>query len=1014
MFGEYEIQGVIGRGGMGIVYQARQTSLNRNVALKMVRFHHNATPTDLARFQQEAEASARLDHPNIVPVFEFGEVRGLCYFTMKLVEQARSLATVLQNGAMEPRQGATLVAKIARAVHYAHQRGVIHRDIKPGNILLDEAGEPNLADFGLAKLLEADMKLTMSDRVIGTPQYMSPEQASATGSEVTTAMDIYSIGAVLYEIITGRPPFRADSIHEMLRQVAEREPVPPRHIVPEIDRDLQTICLKCLEKNPRKRYASANALADDLENWLQFMPISARPATKAGRVAKWARRRPGVAALTSGLTVMGIIALTSLIYAWRQAEKTSKQNANLLRQSLDGFTSNSAALRSKDRPGHRWEALDAVAKALDIARQLHTPASLNEALPSLQNEAIACLSLADMREAERWPVTDMDKMDSGEISPDFSMLAHAYQDGSVSIISLPDRKELAAFPGTGAPVLDAPRFSRDGRRLAAVRGKRGTDSATLTVWEVHSSKAVMQVETALPATCDFTPDGRSILVGFGTQMHQIEVPSGNILQKFKLESAPHTIRCSPDGRLVAVSHLQGGVEIHDLNQQKNAAVLAACGATRCIAWHHSRPVLAIPSENGSVYLWNVTQAETEATSWPAHSGIVRNVVWHPNGRHLFSEGADGFVTMWDSRTKKIEISLPARSLDQLHVSPDGRRLGPLRLGDQEQLLEVSDGAVVRHGEGHPGSLINSASWSTDGRVLATAGEDTLKFWNRDAEQIGSINSKENRSVLWTKDSLILSSKSGLMRWPILKTNDQTPTRMRLAPAQKIDPRSGWEWASISRDERWLAAALPPNVMLFDLSLKDAPRAFAAQPKAAFVSISPAGNWLAAGTWQGQGVRVWSLPEGRVTDLTVAGSANVGFNLDGKLLVTGNGQEYAFWTIGTWKQAHTVRTSLGDFYGAMAFSPRGTAIAIESERNRALIIHAPTLREMTSPDFDRQRPLNFSPPYGDLLVNADARQHLVIWDVALLRQELKAIGLDWPLPELPKDQLPLMEGVDLDE
>lgn len=1004
VLGGYEILGILGRGGMGVVYSARQKSLDRKVALKMVRSPQHATATDLARFQQEAAAAARLDHPNIVPVHEIGEANGMCYFTMKLVEKARSLAAELQSGPLPSRKAAALMIKIARATHYAHQRGVIHRDIKPGNILIDAKGEPCLADFGLAKLLEADMKLTMSDRVLGTPQYMSPEQVSATKNEITTATDIYSLGAVLYEMITGRPPFQAASIHEMLRSVAERDPTPPRTLNPALDRDLQTICMKCLEKNPRRRYESANALADDLENWLELMPISARPSTVTERLNKWARRRPGVAALVSGLALTGVVAVISIFYALNNMEER-------IRLLVNGLVSTASALRYKDKPGRRWEGLDAIQEAMKITQKMPRNFQLG-LLPNLQNEAIACLSLPDMRTAQRWTLNEGLQTTLGEISPDFSTFAQAAADGRISVTTLPKNETKLELPGKGTAVSNILRFSRDAQLLASGHGKPGEKSSKVVIWNLKSGRPLMETNDVHMHAFDFTPDGTHIFVGTATELRMMAVPSGEVTRTWKLAAEPHTVRCSPDGQWVAASQEHGGVVVHAVKDQRPEHVFTQCDSARAIAWHPRRPVLAVPSTDGTIHLWNIDQGPAANHSWQAHNAAILSLAWHPNGRHLFSESADGFVTLWDSRTAKNEISVPARALNLLHVSPDGSRLGPFAQGNQAILMEVNDGAVVRYGEGHPGSFINSASWMKDGTALATAGEDGVRFWNRDGELIGRIELKGSRSILWTADALILSGAGGLLRWPIMKHADATHRRIELGAVEKIDPRDGWQWASVSRDDRWLAATLGSKVCLFDLKSKTPTQEFGAQPNSSFVSISPDGNWIATGTWQGQGVRVWSLPGGQITDLPVNGSANVGFNLDGRLLVTGNGTEYAFWKIGTWERAHTVPTSLGDFYGAMAFSPRGTAIAIESERNRALIIAAPTFREMTSPDFDRQRPLVFSPPHGTLLVNADARQHLVIWDVALLRRQLKALSLDWPIDELPDDIIPVIDSVEI--
>jgi hypothetical protein len=285
-FGDYELIREIARGGMGVVFHARQVSLNRPVALKMILAGRLANEIDVKRFYLEAEAAANLDHPAIVRIFEVGQHEGQHYFSMALVE-GQSLARRLAQGPLPPREAAALLAKVAEAIEYAHRRGVIHRDLKPGNILLDRHGNPRVTDFGLAKMLESDSGLTGSGQVMGTPSYMPPEQARGNRGEVGTAADVYALGATLYALLTGRPPFQAATAVETLQQVLGQEPVPPRRLNAAIPRDLETICMKCLEKSPQKRYASARALAEDLERYLSGQPIQARPVGWFEAAAKW-------------------------------------------------------------------------------------------------------------------------------------------------------------------------------------------------------------------------------------------------------------------------------------------------------------------------------------------------------------------------------------------------------------------------------------------------------------------------------------------------------------------------------------------------------------------------------------------------------------------------------------------------------------------------------------------------------------------------------------------------------
>jgi hypothetical protein len=329
-FGDYELLGKIASGGFGVVYKARQVSLNRLVALKMIADGRLATPELVQRFRLEAEAAAGLEHEGIVPVYEVGAHDGQHYFSMKLIEGG-SLTAHVERYVKDPRAAAALMAQVARAVHHAHQRGVLHRDLKPGNILLDAKGQPHVTDFGLAKLFGAGRRTvaegrpeTVSGAILGTPGYMAPEQARGLKG-ITTAADVYGLGAVLYELLTGRPPFRADTPLDALVQVLEREPARPRSLDPRVDRDLETVCLKCLEKEPARRYGTAEAVAEELERWLDGRPIQARPAGQAERLWRWCRRNPAVAALSAAVALSLVAGtVTSTVFGFRAADEAEQ------------------------------------------------------------------------------------------------------------------------------------------------------------------------------------------------------------------------------------------------------------------------------------------------------------------------------------------------------------------------------------------------------------------------------------------------------------------------------------------------------------------------------------------------------------------------------------------------------------------------------------------------------------------------------------------------------------------
>jgi serine/threonine-protein kinase len=324
-FGDYELLEEVGHGGMGVVYRARDLRLNRVVALKLMVAGQFATEREVRRFRAEAEAAARLNHPNIVAIYEFGQLEGRPFLSMRLVE-GENLAQHLHGVPMDAVPTAQLMSRLARAVHYAHQRGILHRDLKPANVLLDADGQPHVSDFGLAKCLDSSDGLTLSGAMLGSPNYMSPEQAAGHPERLTTATDIYSLGAVMYELLTGRPPFRADTALETMRQVMEEPPPAPHTIRKFADRELEMVCLKCLDKEPEHRYGSAEALAEDVERWLRREPIQARPIGALRRLGKWTQRKPRTAAL---LLLCGLASLAFVVGQSVMSVRLSRANTKV-------------------------------------------------------------------------------------------------------------------------------------------------------------------------------------------------------------------------------------------------------------------------------------------------------------------------------------------------------------------------------------------------------------------------------------------------------------------------------------------------------------------------------------------------------------------------------------------------------------------------------------------------------------------------------------------------------------
>ena len=344
-----EILSELGRGGMGVVYKARQTRLNRLCALKIMLPGEHDGAEFRARFLAEAETIARLRHPNVVQIYGLGDHDGRPYFEMEYMEGG-SLAGRLAGTPWAPGPAARMVAVLARAIGDAHRLGIVHRDLKPANVLLTADGEPKVSDFGLARSLASDVRLTHTGQLVGTPCYMAPEQAEAGAVDVGPAADVYSLGAIVYELLTGHPPFRAATTLQTLDLVRSREPVPPRELQPATPRDLQTICLKCLEKEPGKRYATAGELADDLRRFLDHEPIRARPVGHLGRLARWGRRNPVPAGLLGALVVTGLFAFTAILWQWRKADALAKSLSVAISSRRSGASGRSTPRNGPSRP----------------------------------------------------------------------------------------------------------------------------------------------------------------------------------------------------------------------------------------------------------------------------------------------------------------------------------------------------------------------------------------------------------------------------------------------------------------------------------------------------------------------------------------------------------------------------------------------------------------------------------------------------------------------------------------
>jgi len=1006
-FGDYELLEEIARGGMGVVYRARQVSLNRPVAVKMILAGQLASEAEVKRFHLEAEAAASLDHPNIVAIYEVGEHEEQHYFSMQLVE-GPSLAARISNLKFQisDREAATLLAKVARAVHYAHQRGILHRDLKPGNILIDAQGEPHITDFGLAKRVNVDSSLTLSGAVLCTPSFGAPEQAAGKTRQLTTAADIYSLGAVLYFLLTGHPPFEGPTPLEVMRKVVEEEPTPPSKVerkrelkverpgsgpgaalssqlkslsAPRIDRDLETICLKCLEKDPQRRYASADALAEDLERWLRQEPILARPSGTWEHVVKWARRKPAVAGLMGAVALVTVLGFAVSLYYARDAREKLWQ----------AYLAQARAHRLSGGPGRRFGSLDALTKAAAIRPSLE-----------LRNEAIACLALADVREQRRWRL-DPPIADWGGLCFDANMERYirAERDGTLRICQVKNDREVFRLKGDGKPDYIVLRLSPDSRWLAEVYVERGATG--LRVWDLTSRALLLACPLSGRGDLEFTPDSRQVVTSDATGLVQFHPLTGGAGTKSVNLRQPHSsLRFAPDGkRLAAADSQRSKVLIFDLDSEQVVREFEHPDRVSSIAWSRDGQILACASFDHRVYLWNVFTGTREAVL-EGHAGEVTGVVFNQRGDLLVSGSHDGITRFWDLKLYQQLINIQGHWVPLAFAAKDSA-LGFKLHNYEAGVWQVARGEEYRRSAVE--RLINGASFGGAGRLLAAADEAGVGLWDVTRNQLlGRLPTGPSYSALFhPRDThLFVSGEAGLQRWPM--DFDPKTGEVKLGPPETLWP-SALAHAALSVNGETLVAVRVPQseVLVFNLVRFQEPKVLRGLPKVGNVSVSRDGSLVAGGTWKGTGVAIWETQTGkRVKELSVTGNAVVAFSPDGEWLATSNGEECRLWHTRTWTPRPPLpRDRAGDLHGALAFSPDGTVLALlESRLTRIKLVAVPDGRELAT--LEEGVPVCFSRDGGTLASYEVESKRLAFRDLRLIRQQLATMQLDWDLPPLP--------------
>jgi WD40 repeat protein/serine/threonine protein kinase len=784
----YEILGELGRGGMGVVYKARQVALNRLVALKMILAGAHAGEPELARFRTEAEAVARLQHPNIVQIHEVGEADGKPFFSLEYCAGG-SLADKLDGTPLPPHDAARLVETLARAMDAAHRAGIIHRDLKPANILLTFSGRsqtgvgqaalaplserplnehtPKITDFGLAKKLDSGSGQTASGAILGTPSYMAPEQAGGQTKEVGPLADVYALGAILYQLLTGRPPFKAATAMDTLLLVLSEEPVPPRRLQPKTPVDLETLCLKCLQKETRKRHASAEALADDLRRFLNREPILARRTPAWERGLKWARRRPALAALL-GVSIVAVLATLGGSMWYNARLRKSLAETDEQRAKADEQRAKADEQRAK-ADEQRAKAEFAVVRLYTTnGMRLVDEGNLLDALPwvvaamwkeeddeqeaKVHRTRLAAILRECPRLVQLWlhdaPLTD------AEFSPDGSRVVTASQDGKVRIWDARTGEEMTPILQHRKAVRQAS-FSPNSRRIVTA-----CEDGTARIWNAATGQPLVELRhQALVHHGYFSPDGKRVLT------------------------------CGDDGRAQVWNAATG---------QPIGSAMNHRAKVRYASFSPDGSRVATASDDGTARMWDATTGEPHGTPLQ-HAGKVYRASFSPDGRFVVTASADGTARVWTVATANL-LMPPLKHGDevrQARFSPDGHRILTASDDGLARLWDAATGAPLAQPMRH-GSAVKHACFNADGHWVVTASDDnTVRVWDAATGEprtcpLGQNGTVQTASLSHDGHSVLIASVDHTARiWDVSGSDSVAP---RPGPRTKLEPPT-----QVSRD-----------------------------------------------------------------------------------------------------------------------------------------------------------------------------------------------------------------------
>jgi serine/threonine protein kinase/WD40 repeat protein len=1026
--GDYELLEEIARGGMGVVYRARQSSLNRTVAVKVLLGGQFSNQAFIKRFRREAEAAASLNHPNIVAIYEVGEHLAQPYFSMELVE-GRSLSELSRDQPLPARQTAQWLKTIAEAVHFAHQRGVLHRDLKPSNVLMDTHGAPHITDFGLAKFAAqtsapprsgavsparpgsgsergrpenpqsaspAPHDLTLTGQVLGSPNYMPPEQADPKRGPTTVASDVYSLGAILYHLLTGRPPFMAETLTETLRLVGEGELVSPRLLNPNLSRDLETICRKCLEPAPENRYASAQELAEELGRFLRDEPIRARPVGFIGQLLRWCRRKPALAsAVGAGLflllvVLVGLPIATYRIQRARATAEAARQQEAALRaraefaeratefQLYNALLEQARATVRSGELGQRLRTLDAVQRAAAISNTTE-----------LRREALAGLALPDLhfdRELMTGPDCTLAALD-----PTFARVAISHGTNAVEIRSVTNQALLMTLPASLAAPTRAGGWSKDGRFLGIARRESIRDAPIrVEIWDTFAGRQRLVLPPTAHGAFAFHPRLPLVLGDTGSNsIATWNLETGDVIALVGVTGLVHHLLYSPDGQEFLAQHGSEKLWLTSLYDAESGAVRNSklSGWTDDIAWHPQDCWIAFATRNGEIHLEDRRTGETSVLG--RHKDRALTALFSADGDFLFTGGQEQEILCWDLHLGEQAFAVRLGSAQlQCHtreprcavLTSTGLRLYTLQRPTTHRDLAGNLGGGLRH-----------AAFSPDGRWLAAGGGAALGLWDWkfDVPAVVPFQAEHPIPVFAPNSSELFSFWSEeLARWRIEPQDATTasPPRLTRLEVPGIDRVYS---ATFVGDQLILGTAAGP--LIFPDANLTAPALRPEKSGQTTGVVSPDGQTLAIS--KGWWMQLFQLEPWNGRGLVDMGARILShkFTARSDELAVATATGITFLETNRWTARRTLPVVL-DENMQMIFTPDGHGLWLARDaRNAAL--HELATFETLLPLPSGVTPLALDADGRHLAVSLDSRR-VQVWDLTEIRRRLRELGLGW--------------------